>query len=124
VPTLVCSIFGTMERLVGLLLERYAGNLPLWMAPEQVRLITLSKEARIWANRVQQTLENEGIRSTIDAQDVDLGSRLYQTIAEKIPFAVIMGDREMQTETFVVRALGSQQEERMNVDTLCKRIKQ
>ncbi len=127
VPTLVCSVFGTMERLVGLLLERYAGSLPLWIAPEQVRLIPLSKDAHRYADRVQGTLKSEGIRSTIDVQNSEpgreLGSRLYQAIVEKIPYAVIMGDREIQAENLVVRTLGSQQEERMNVDALCKCIR-
>jgi threonyl-tRNA synthetase len=126
-PTLVCSLFGTMERLVGLLLERYAGNLPLWIAPEQVRLIPLSGDAHLYADRVQRTLKNEGIRSVIDVQNSEpgreLGSRLYQAIVEKIPYAVIMGDREIQAENLVVRTLGSQQEERMNVDALCKCIR-
>jgi threonyl-tRNA synthetase len=123
VPTVVCSMFGTMERFVGLMLERCQGVLPLWLAPEQARLIPLSKDARHYAGQIHRTLKNAGIRSEIDTQDTDLGSRLYQAIAQKIPFAVIMGDREIQTGDLVVRAHGSQQEERMNVDALCKCIK-
>ena len=123
VPTLVCSMFGTMERFVGLVLERYQGVLPLWLAPEQVRLIPLSKKARRYASEIHRTLKNEGIRSEIDTQDNDLGLRLYQAIAQKIPYAVIMGDRELHAGDLVVRMHGSQQEERMNVDALCKCIK-
>ena len=120
---LVCSMFGTMERFIGLALERYQGALPLWLAPEQARLIPLSKGARRYASQIHRTLKNEGIRSEIDTQDTELGSRLYQAIAQKIPFAVIMGDRELHTGDLVVRMHGSQQEERMNVDALCKCIK-
>jgi len=123
VPTLLCSMFGTMERFVGLVLERYQGVLPLWLAPEQVRLIPLSKKARRYASEIHRTLKNEGIRSEIDTQDNDLGLRLYQAIAQKIPYAVIMGDRELHAGDLVVRMHGSQQEERMNVDALCKCIK-
>lgn len=122
-PMLVCSVFGTMERLVGLILERYAGMLPMWLAPEQVRLILISEEARCYTERVHRTLEHEGIRSIVDDHSADLKSRLYQAIAEKIPFAVIIGNREWQAENLVVRTLGSQQEERMNVDALCNRIR-
>jgi threonyl-tRNA synthetase len=124
VPTLVCSLLGTMERLVGLMLEQNTGVLPLWIAPEQVRLLLLSDEARPYAERVQCALENKGVRSVIDEQKGDLGSRLYQAIMEKIPFAVILGDREMRAETLVVRALGSKKEERMDVDALASRIRE
>src|SRR5438045_787379 len=73
-PTLICSMFGTMERLVGLILEHYQGILPLWLAPEQARLIPLSEEASRYASQIHRTLENEGIRCEIDTQDTDLGS--------------------------------------------------
>lgn len=123
-PVLSCSLFGTMERFIALLLERHAGQLPLWLAPEQVRLIPLTEKAGRYATRVQQSLESAGIRSTMDARpNADLGSRLYQAIAEKVPFAVILGNREVEAEDLVVKALGSHKDERMHSDALIERIK-
>jgi threonyl-tRNA synthetase len=120
--TLSCSLFGTMERFVALVLERSAGQLPLWLTPEQVRLIPLTEKAGRYTAQVQQSLESAGIRSTIDGRSNALGSRLYQAIAEKVPFAVIVGNREVEAEELVVKALGSHKDERMNSDALKERI--
>lgn len=121
-PALVCSAFGMMERLVGLIVERYSGNLPLWLAPEQVRLIALSNDAEQYAGRVQHRLKNEGIRSEVDSEASTLGHRLYRAISDSIPFTAIVGDREVSAQTLTVRVHGVQEEECMDVDALCERI--
>ena len=121
--SLTCSMFGAMERLVALLLEKTAGIIPLWLAPEQVRFIVMSEKAKAYAETLRRKLLDGGIRCGIDAGTTELRERLHRTLQEKIPYVICVGENELKTQTLPVRMLGAKQEERMSIEALCEVIK-
>ncbi len=118
-----CSMFGAMERFVALLLEKTEGVLPVWLAPEQVRLVVVNKEGAIFARTLHDKLVSEGIRASIDEQPIELRASLHQTVREKVPYVICVGEKDVTASTFPVRKWGAKQEERMTLEALCEVIK-
>jgi threonyl-tRNA synthetase len=112
------STFNSIERMVALLVEQHAGSLPLWLAPEQLRVLVVGEQNRECAERVALTLQQLGWRLTIDARSARLGERVHDAMREKVPLCVLVGDREQKMGTVTIRAYGSTDEESVKVDEL------
>lgn len=97
------AIFGSLERFVGILLENYAGELPLWLAPIQVAVMNITTKQAGYATEVAKKLEEFGIRCRVDTEDETLNYKLRNAILEKIPYIVIVGKREESEEKISVR---------------------
>ena len=95
---------GCYERTLALLLEKYAGALPVWLAPEQVRIIPISEAHRAYAKEVLEELEAIGVRATADCRDEKMGYKIRQAQMEKVPYMLVVGAQEMQDKTVSVRA--------------------
>lgn len=95
---------GCYERTLALMLEKYAGALPAWLSPEQVRVIPIGAVHREYAQQVAQQLEHVGIRVTCDTRDEKMGYKIRQAQLEKIPYMLIVGTQEMEQQTVSVRA--------------------
>ncbi|MBA3602356.1 MAG: hypothetical protein H0W50_01625 [Parachlamydiaceae bacterium] len=104
------SIFGPLERLVVLLIEKNGGVLPLWLAPEQVRIIAVSNRQRIYAKGLLRELQKAGCRATVDMrsdpQGFTLGARIHEVECAKVPYALIVGDQEEKEKIVNVRQCG------------------
>jgi threonyl-tRNA synthetase len=104
------SIFGPLERLVVLLIEKNGGVLPLWLAPEQVRIIAVSSRQRAYAKELLRELQSEGCRATVDMrsdpQGFTLGARIHELECAKVPYALIVGDQEEKEKIVNVRQCG------------------
>ena len=95
---------GCYERTLALLLEKFAGALPTWMAPEQVRVIPISERLSAEANNVTEKLIAAGLRATCDDRGEKMGYRIREAQLEKIPYMLIIGDKEVENNTVSVRA--------------------
>lgn len=95
---------GCYERTLALLIEKYAGAFPLWLAPEQVRFIPIADRHMPYVNEIAEKLEAAGIRYTIDDRAEKMGYKIRQAQLEKIPYMIIAGDNEAETNTVSVRS--------------------
>ena len=95
---------GCYERTLALLLEKYAGALPMWIAPEQVRLLPIGDEQAEYAQKLADRLEDEGIRVTVDARNEKIGYKIRAAQLEKIPFMLVIGEKEMNEGSVAVRS--------------------
>ncbi|MER3414768.1 MAG: threonine--tRNA ligase [Gemmataceae bacterium] len=95
--------FGSFERFVGILIEHFAGAFPFWLAPEQIRILPVSDRFLEYAQKVELELKNRGFRVTLDARPDKLGAKIRDAQLEKIPFMLVIGDKEVQAQTVSVR---------------------
>jgi threonyl-tRNA synthetase len=115
------ALFGSLERFVGVLLEHYGGDLPLWLAPVQVRVVPVGEDHRAAAASVQERLAAAGFRADIDERDETVGRRIRDAELEKVPAVVVYGDRESD-EALAVRWRGGGQET-LGLDTLVEELR-
>lgn len=97
------TVYGSLERFLGILIEHYAGAFPYWLAPVQVRLIPVSEDHREYADRIIARLQEKDIRVDADFRDEKLGKRIRDAQMQKVPFMIVVGDKEVETETLAVR---------------------
>lgn len=97
------AIFGSIERFIGILIEHYAGNFPVWMAPVQVKLLPVSDKYLSYMNAVLEELKAADIRVEIDTRDEKLGYKIREAQLDKVPFMVIVGEKEQANRTVSVR---------------------
>ncbi|MFN4067361.1 MAG: threonine--tRNA ligase [Thermosynechococcus sp.] len=95
--------FGSLERLIGILIEEYAGDFPFWLAPEQVRLLPVGDEQRPYAERVAAQLREQGVRVSVDRSGDRLGKQIRNAETQKIPVMGIIGAKEVESETVSIR---------------------
>ncbi|MGB9788376.1 MAG: threonine--tRNA ligase [Dictyoglomus turgidum] len=97
------AILGSYERFIGILVEHYGGRFPLWLAPEQVRILPISERHNEYAEYVLRNLRNNDIRAEIDKDQAKLNYKLRKAIAEKVPYIFIVGDKEKEENKVSVR---------------------
>ena len=102
------ALFGSLERFVGILVEHYGGDFPVWLAPVQARVVPVGEGHREAAAALEAKLAAEGFRVDVDARDETLGRRIRDAELEKIPYVVVWGDRETD-DALAVRARGGEQ---------------
>ena len=98
---------GCYERTLALLIEKYAGALPLWMAPEQVRIMTVAESANEYAKAQAAKLEAMGLRVSVDDRNEKIGYKIREARGERIPYMLVVGEKEAQEGTFAVRKRGA-----------------
>jgi threonyl-tRNA synthetase len=100
------AIFGTLERFVGCLIEHFAGAFPLWLAPEQVRVIPISEDQKQAAHAIDQRLRARGLRSSVDDRNETLNYRVRDGELMKVPYMAVVGRREVEQGSVAVRVRG------------------
>ncbi len=95
--------FGSMERFMGILIEHFAGAFPLWLAPEQVRVLPISEKVIDYANRVLNDLKSGGLRAQLDGRPEKIGSKIRDAQLEKIPVMLVVGAKEAEAELVAFR---------------------
>jgi threonyl-tRNA synthetase len=100
--------FGSMERFMGILIEHFAGAFPLWLAPEQVRVLTVSERWNDYARKVEGELRQHGFRVSGDYRAEKIGYKIREASVEKVPYQLVIGEKEQANGTVSVRdrALG------------------
>lgn len=99
-------VFGSIERFIGILIEHFAGAFPLWLAPEQVRILPISERHHEKAREIYQQLFNAGMRVEIDERSEKIGYKIREAKLQKIPYMLIIGDKEAESGTVSVRRRG------------------
>ena len=98
--------FGSMERFVAILIEHCAGKFPIWLTPEQVRILPISEKFHEYAQGLSEVLENYDIRALVDERAEKIGKKIRDTEVEKVPYMLIVGEKEAASGTVSVRKQG------------------
>ena len=99
-------VYGSLERFIGIITEHFAGAFPTWLAPVQVKILPVTDRALEYAESVAQMLESSGFRTEIDERNEKLGRKIVDGRAEKIPYLLIVGDKDVQNNTVAPRSRG------------------
>ncbi len=94
---------GSMERFIGVLIEHFAGAFPLWLAPEQVRVLTVSEKSEDYGREVEAVLSAAGIRVQGDYRGSKLGAKIRDAQLQLIPYMLVVGEKDQQQQTVTVR---------------------
>ncbi len=113
---------GTHERFIGFLIEHYAGNFPLWLAPHQVTILPISEKYNDYAKNVLQQLINSDIRGTIDHRDEKIGKKIREAEIKKIPYMLIVGEKEAEEGTVSVRLHGQGDQGSLKIEEFISKV--
>lgn len=116
-------VYGSIERFIALLIEQYAGAFPTWLAPVQVRILPISDKHAEYAQKVQEILKEQEIRVEIDDRREKINYKIREVQTEKIPFALVVGDKEAEQATVAVRRYGQQNTNTMSINDFENLIK-
>jgi threonyl-tRNA synthetase len=117
------AILGSMERFIGILIEHHAGNFPLWLAPVQVMVMNISENQADYAEKVTQALRKAGIRAVSDLSNNKINYKIREHSLQKLPYQVVVGDKEMEANLVSVRARGNQDLGQLDLQALVARLK-
>ncbi|HHZ97875.1 MAG TPA: threonine--tRNA ligase [Flavobacteriales bacterium] len=115
--------FGSMERFVAILIEHCAGKFPLWLTPEQARVLALSDKYNDYALEVSKLLENHDIRASVDSRSEKVGKKIRDAELEKIPYMLIVGENEKSEGTVSVRKQGEGDVGTMTIEAFAEQIR-
>ncbi len=116
------AILGSLERFIGTLIEHYAGAFPLWLAPVQAMIISIKPDNDVFANQVKEDLQKNDFRVIIDTRNETLSKRIREGSLRKIPYLIILGDKEFQNKTLAVRKRGGDQKN-VKIEDFIEQIK-
>src|SRR5690606_33943017 len=97
------AVLGSMERFIGILIEHFAGAFPAWLAPVQVRVLPVPERQHAYAQRVAAALVEQGVRAEADVRDEKVGYKIREAQVQKVPYMLVVGEREEQAGTVAVR---------------------
>lgn len=97
------AILGSLERFLGILIEHYAGNFPLWLAPEQVRVLPISEKSNDYGQKILDQIQEAGLRGSLDLGDDKIGAKIARSHADRIPYMAVVGPQEQEKGTVSVR---------------------
>ena len=98
------ACYGSLERFLGIIIEHYAGAFPLWLAPVQVTVLPISEKYHAYGQKILENLEAKGLRASLNSRDDRIGYKIRETSMQKIPYAIIVGEKEMTQGTINVRS--------------------
>ena len=116
------ALFGSLERFAGILIEHYAGNLPLWLAPVQAVVATVVSDADDHARECARRLEAAGLRARTDLRNETISYKVRQHSLAKVPAILVAGRKEAEDGTVTVRRLGTKRQETLPVETAIARL--
>ncbi len=117
------ALFGSVERFFGVLIEHYAGAFPLWLAPVQIGLVPISEKHLEYAAAVKAKLEAAGLRVELDARNEKMNAKIREFTLQKVPFVLVMGDKEAASESVSVRTRGKGDEGSVSLEDFIARAK-
>ncbi len=115
-------IYGSLERFIGILIEHYGGAFPLWLSPIQVKILPIAQAHHDYANQLLATMLDDGIRVEVDNRNETLQYRIREAEVDKTPYLLIVGDKEINTQTVSVRSRGSREIGLMQTDEFIRNI--
>ena len=97
------AILGSFERFVGILIEHYAGAMPPWLAPQQVSILNITDNQGEYCQNLAQKLKSVGFRANADLRNEKIGFKIREHTLHKVPYLLVVGDKEVETDTVAVR---------------------
>jgi threonyl-tRNA synthetase len=116
------AVLGSFERFIGILIEHHAGAMPLWLAPLQVVVLTITDRAAPYAEAVTAALKSAGIRAVADLRNEKITYKIREHSLQKLPYQLIIGDKEAQAKTVAVRTRGGEDLGSMPMAALLARL--
>ena len=116
------AIFGSFERFIGILIEHYAGAFPLWLAPHQVVVLNITERQADYAVRVRNHLVNQGFRVISDLRNEKISYKIREHSLQKLPYQLVVGDKELQAETVAVRTRSGEDLGAMTLEAFTARL--
>jgi threonyl-tRNA synthetase len=116
--------FGSMERFCGVLIEHFAGDFPVWLAPEQIRLVPISEKTIDYARNLLAKLKAENLRATLDEHSDKLGAKIRRAELDKVPYTIVIGQKEAEANSVSVRSRARGDEGVMTADAYVAKVKQ
>ncbi|MGA2409455.1 MAG: His/Gly/Thr/Pro-type tRNA ligase C-terminal domain-containing protein, partial [Candidatus Binataceae bacterium] len=117
------AILGSLERFIGVLIEHTGGILPFWLAPEQVRVLSLSEKVEDYAAEVRSLLKSDGFRATADLRNEKLGFKVREAELAKVPYMVVVGEREAAARQVSLRLLRGAKSQTLDLNGLLALLK-
>lgn len=114
---------GCYERTLAYLIEKYAGAFPLWLSPEQVRVLSLTERNCDYVDKIVARLKQEGLRAEADNRNEKVGYKIREALNEKTPYLIIVGDEEEKNKTISIRGRGNENKSGLNLDDFILRLK-
>ena len=118
------AMLGSVERFIGILIEHYAGVFPLWLAPVQAKVLTLTDAQVPYAKEVCDKLTAAGLRPELDDRGEKLGAKIRQAHLEKVPYTVIIGAKEVQDRTVTIRLRSGKNVENVKLEDFISKLKE
>ena len=118
------AIYGSFERFFAILLEHYKGKLPLWLAPIQARILTITDDQKKYANELFETLKSHGLRVELDKSGEQISAQIKSAQLAKIPWMLVIGKKEVEKNTITLRYLNGKQEFGLTLENLLEKVKQ
>ena len=118
------AMLGSLERFMGILIEHHAGNLPLWLAPQQVKVLTITSDANDYAGEIVALLRKAGLRADADLRNEKISYKVREHSVAKVPVLFAVGQREIENRTVAVRRLGSKKQDVMALDEAVAAVRQ
>lgn len=110
-------IFGSIERFIGILIEHYAGAFPLWLSPNQINIIPVNNEVHLaYSEEIEKALKEKGFRVSVDSREEKLGYRMRESVVQKNPYTLIIGNKELEDKTISYRKYGSEETTTVSID--------
>jgi len=117
------AILGSLERFIGILIEHYAGALPLWLAPVQAVILNITDRQAGFARKVEETLQNQGLRVKSDLRNEKIGFKIREHTIRRVPYLLVVGDRETEAGTVAVRTRSGGDLGSMSIEQLAEGLK-
>lgn len=118
------AILGSFERFIGILIEHYAGHFPLWLAPTQVMIMTISEKHTAHAEKMQKALVDAGIRAGTDLRNEKIGFKIREHTLVKIPYMLIIGDKEVDANQVTMRTRAGVDLGMVTIESVCDKMRQ
>ena len=123
VPVMIHRVvFGSIERFIGIITEHFAGAFPTWLSPVQVKLLTVTDRANAYAEDVCKVLDAAGVRAECDERNEKIGKKIRETTLEKVPYMLVLGDRDVENGTVSVRTRAGEDLGAMPLDQFIAKI--
>ncbi|MGE5182783.1 MAG: His/Gly/Thr/Pro-type tRNA ligase C-terminal domain-containing protein, partial [Acidobacteriota bacterium] len=120
------AIYGSFERFIGILIEHFAGNFPVWLAPEQARIIPVHEDQLAWAEEVAKRLQAADLRVSVDLSNDTFRAKIREAQLAKVPYTLVIGKKEVEAQGVDPRTRGTGKEAElglMTLDVFLERIK-
>ncbi len=116
------AILGSLERFIGILIENYAGAFPLWLAPQQITILTITDRQHAFAAEVAQILQQNGIRAKTDLRNEKIGFKIREHTLRRIPYMAVIGDREVESRVVALRSRSGEEFGSLSLEALTERL--